>query len=539
MFLGKGALCLGLGSLLHAEEPEPVFVMHPKAEELLDFHCYSCHEEGEEKGDIRLDNMSELSTSARLDLFNKMQEQVYLGEMPPKKKEQPTSREQKALLSWLSGELKVHNAYTLEDKIRYPEYGNYVDHTKLFSGAIQEKAYTPVRRFLVSPQIFIERVNAVFKLQGRGKQRSFYGVTNPIILPDHAGVRYYDNGILDGGHLLMMLTNADWISAKQIRPARVKKGELKAKEYANPKDKWSPPKTPDAFEKIILKDSEPSESEMEFAIHAQFDCVLQRDATEGELRDHLKLLKSSIELGGNTEGLRQMLMSVLLKSEFMYRQEFGSGTVDAVGRKMLSPREASYAISYALSDGNPDPVLVKAAESGQLESREDFHREVTRLLEDEKMFLAEGAPSLNGKNLRSHQVTHPKVNRFFREFFGYPNMVKVFKDIKRSDGFYQNAGRGTAGTAGQVINEADKMVDHILRADRNVFEELLTSDKFFVYHSRPNEEAEEIIEGWRMVYEKLKNTDWKNKEEEISLQYKDLVEKYLKVKLSNRQRARG
>ncbi|MEJ6730303.1 MAG: hypothetical protein QNK83_14175, partial [Akkermansiaceae bacterium] len=116
MFLGKGALCLGLGSLLHAEEPEPVFVMHPKAEELLDFHCYSCHEEGEEKGDIRLDNMSELSTSARLDLFNKMQEQVYLGEMPPKKKEQPTSREQKALLSWLSGELKVHNASTLEDK---------------------------------------------------------------------------------------------------------------------------------------------------------------------------------------------------------------------------------------------------------------------------------------------------------------------------------------------------------------------------------------------------------------------------------------
>ncbi|MDB4435346.1 hypothetical protein N9146_04225, partial [Akkermansiaceae bacterium] len=60
----------------------------------------------------------------------------------------------------------------------------------------------------------------------------------------------------------------------------------------------------------------------------QYQCVLQRDANKSELERHLKLLKESILLAGNTEGLRQMLVSVLLKSEFMYRYEFGAGEVD-------------------------------------------------------------------------------------------------------------------------------------------------------------------------------------------------------------------
>ena len=75
-----------------------------------------------------------------------------------------------------------------------------------------------------SPDLY--RANQCGFWSRRGaRQRSFYGVTIPVILPDHSGVRYYDTTTLDGGHLLMMLTNADWISEKQLREARIKNGE--------------------------------------------------------------------------------------------------------------------------------------------------------------------------------------------------------------------------------------------------------------------------------------------------------------------------
>jgi len=521
-----------VASVLYAEVSE--------AEELLENYCYSCHDEWEQKGGLQLDELGQMPLESRLDVLNRVQEQLYLGQMPPKKKKkQPTEAERSKMLSWVAAELKKHNASTLEGKLRYPNYGNHVSHEKLFNGEIVAKPYTQARRWLVSPQIFIERINAVFGLEGGARQRSFYGVTIPVILPDHSGVRYYDTTTLDGGHLLMMLTNADWISEKQLREARIKNGEVKSNEFPNPKDRWSPRKTPEAFEFIVTKKSPPTEAEMKAAIHIQYQCVLQRDANKSELERHLKLLKESILLAGNTEGLRQMLVSVLLKSEFMYRYEFGAGEVDGAGRMKLSPREASYAIAYALSDRNPDADLLKAAKEGRLNTKEDYRREVSRMLNDKSSFAGPGAPEVSGKGLNSHKVSHPKINRFFREFFGYPNMTKVFKDTKRSGGFYSNAGRGTAGTSGHVIDEADKIVDHILRKDQNVFEQLLTTDEYFVYHTRPNEQTAAIIDRWREAYNVLKNEPWQEEPEQVSLKHELLLKQNLGLKVPQQKKGKG
>lgn len=521
-----------VASVLSAEVSE--------AEELLENYCYSCHDEWEQKGGLQLDELGQMPLESRLDVLNRVQEQLYLGQMPPKKKKkQPTEAERSKMLSWVAAELKKHNASTLEGKLRYPNYGNHVSHEKLFNGEIVAKPYTQARRWLVSPQIFIERINAVFGLEGGARQRSFYGVTIPVILPDHSGVRYYDTTTLDGGHLLMMLTNADWISEKQLREARIKNGEVKSNEFPNPKDRWSPRKTPEAFEFIVTKKSPPTEAEMKAAIHIQYQCVLQRDANKSELERHLKLLKESILLAGNTEGLRQMLVSVLLKSEFMYRYEFGAGEVDGAGRMKLSPREASYAIAYALSDRNPDADLLKAAKEGRLNTKEDYRREVSRMLNDKSSFAGPGAPEVSGKGLNSHKVSHPKINRFFREFFGYPNMTKVFKDTKRSGGFYSNAGRGTAGTSGHVIDEADKIVDHILRKDQNVFEQLLTTDEYFVYHTRPNEQTAAIIDRWREAYNVLKNEPWQEEPEQVSLKHELLLKQNLGLKVPQQKKGKG
>lgn len=476
---------------------------------ILEDNCQDCHEDGTEKGEVRLDNLHELPLEARLDMFNRMQEQVYLEQMPPKKKSQPTAQERAELIAWIGGELHAHNASTLEEKLRYPAFGNAVNHAKLFNGNHMEAAFTPARRWLVSPQIFEQRVLDIFKIEGRERGRNLYGVTNPFLLPDASGVRYYDNGMLDGGHLLVMLTNAEWISQKQIRAARVKAGEIDAGYFPDVKDKWIPKTTPPEFESIILREPPPSEEQIAAAIRKQFQLVLRRDPDPTEVKRYIGLAKDAIGLAGNTEGLRQLLVAVILESEFLYRLEFGDGQVDQHGRKILSPHEAAYAISYALGDRGPDAKLLEAAATGKLDSSEDYAREAARLLADNEYYRGAVDPTLSGKNMKAHETSHPRAIRFFRDFFGYPMAAKVFKDTERSDGYYKNPGRGTLATPGFLIDEADRIVDWYLGKDQDLFNKLLTSDEFFVYHNRSDEEGTKITGEWRELYEKLKDTDWK------------------------------
>ena len=116
-----------------AESPHGKFEVPKEVGIILEDNCQSCHEDGTAKGDVRLDNLGALPLITRLDLMNKMLEQVYLKQMPPKKKAQPSEEERNKLGAWLWEALHSQNASKLEDKLRYPSYGNYVDHDKLFS----------------------------------------------------------------------------------------------------------------------------------------------------------------------------------------------------------------------------------------------------------------------------------------------------------------------------------------------------------------------------------------------------------------------
>jgi hypothetical protein len=514
----------------------PPFQVDPAAAEVLESHCFSCHEEGTEKGDVRLDNLGELTLSARLDLMNRVQEQVYLKQMPPKKKARPSEQEREELVSWLWKELHTHNASKLEDKLRYPSYGNYVDHEKLFSGTVQEPASTPSRRWLVRPQIFDSRVRDVFGLEGRDRAVPFPGLTNPFSLPDASGVRDYDLGSLDGGTLLVMLTNAEWISDRQIRPARVKNGEIGANDFPDPKDKFMPRKVPVEFEAIIFKKSGPSEEEMKAAIRRQFQNVLRRPPSEAEMARYLDLTREAIGAAGNSEGLRQMLIVVLLESEFLYRMEFGAGEPDEHGRKMLAPREAAYAIAYAMGDNAPDPKLLEAAEQGRLGTREDFKREVTRLLQDPDLFRGSVDDYITTGKVTSHVVSHPMIVRFFREFFGYPNATKVFKDVDRAHKQYQNADRGTFGTPGSLVDEADQIVSYYVDQDKDVFENILTTEKFFVFN-RPN--AQQTVDEWRRIWAMLKDTPWKTDPEKVVKEHEELLKKTFQISPENAANRHG
>ena len=495
---------------------------HPIAQ-ILERSCADCHAGEAAEADVRLDGFNDLSSAAKLALLNRVQDQLFFGLMPPADAGSLSQPDHDALAGWIRAELRARKASNLDDKLREPASGNYVDHETLFDGSVGKAAYTPARRWLVSPQIFHERVNDVFRLEGRQRQQKFYGVTNPFVLPDHSGVRDYDTAALNGGHLIVMMNNAQWIADKQIFAA-VHAGQDRRKlNFPNPKDRWFPPNAPAEFVTIVQHVSRPTEQELLDAIVAQFDCVLRRRPTDEESQRYLELTRQGIQVGGNRLGLRQMLVGVLLESEFLYRQEFGAGATDEYGRKLLAPDEAARAIAYALGDRGPDEALTRAANEGRLETQQDYRREVKRLLSDDEGLAGPVDPTLSGKNMRSHVSTHPKLVRFFREFFGYPNATKVFKDIQRSDGYYQNPSRGTQGTPGFLVKEADRIVDFALEQDQEVFDQLLTTDHYFVYHDKDNETGRQIIAEWQATYDRLKDTDWKKNPEQVIADHLDFI----------------
>jgi hypothetical protein len=70
--------------------------MPGKVEDLMANYCFDCHDGETRKGEVRLDNLATLSLKDRLALLNRVQEQIFIKEMPPKKKKtQPSDTERR------------------------------------------------------------------------------------------------------------------------------------------------------------------------------------------------------------------------------------------------------------------------------------------------------------------------------------------------------------------------------------------------------------------------------------------------------------
>ncbi len=337
--------------------------------------------------------------------------------------------------------------------------------------------------------IYQELINEVFGLKGKERRESFYGVVKPFNLPSEPGVKYYDHETVEGGQFLTLLSNAKWVVDKQLRPALLKSGDYRhPQEYLDaqadkkggrslnarfPDEAWNPRATPAEFERVIVAKDGASDADLRAAIHRQFQLALQRPASAEELSRHLRFFKEGASGGGHVRALKNMMVSVLMEPEFVYRGEFGGGAPDAQGRRMLTPRELSYAIAYALTDRVPDEALAAAAREGRLASRDDVRREVLRLLED-------------------GGVEKPRLLRFFQDYFGYTGIYGVFKDEERFIGAYNPhrvvSTRFIWRVPGKVSKEADTLVLWILKQDKDVLKQLLTTDRYFVQHSGDNEE---------------------------------------------------
>ena len=678
----------------------PSFQVPEEIDHLLANYCYTCHDADVQKGEIRLDQLVGMETSKRLDLLNRMQEQLFFQHMPPKKEDQPSEEERAAILAVVSAELQVHQASTLEGKLEKPEYGNYVDHEKLFSGEYRDlPGSTRDRRWLISEYIFNAKFQRILETRAtvrRGKQRlevvgskkiRDVSLANPFLLPKTVGVRYYANEDLTGGHLSSMLTNAQKVSEFITDRHVPKRGgkylpavtEILALEESHMETLSSrheflenfiericeevhgdqhesllpdfvpvelkPLEKGDGYKKApihvaqnMLKNLEGAEtvyrylyepkhaqkSDEEFralcertwfyrgdherkvqgrmgilreymdeireaaegmrrkikpleykplaeeemeAIHASIrkhrkmgdryaslierclseweqefvqermdagppseellatlvdqvsTLILERAPTAEERSDYVSLTQAYVDKLGRRKAVQKLIQTFLLSSEFAYRSEFGTGEPDEHGRRLLSPRDASYAIAYALTDQSPDEQLVAAAQSGRLNTREDYRREIERLLARRDVHTLID-PILEDKNFNDNSTSLPiRELRFFREFFGYPKALEIFKDEKRF------GGDRLANATSRLVNEADRLVEYILEKDQNVFEELLSTEKFYVYHDGDNERMQEKSDQIKRIYAYFKDTDWQNFDYEELAKHREFLRK--------------
>lgn len=691
-------VCIGLvTSLLSvcnllADSKVASFNQSKAVTDILYMTCYDCHDDTEQKGGVRLDNLGELDHEVRLNVMNKMLEQVHFKNMPPKKKDHPSEKDRDILLGWLSEELGKHNASKLEEKIQMPQYANYVEHEQLFSGDHAHlKGYTPDRRWLISEYIFKEKINEVLTFRSQpkihGVRQTLLGnqipsninVVNPFLLPTHSGVRYYANAALGSEHLLTMASNARILSvhlteeiAKKNRSYLPAFTKLMEREYAHndllnsreqflktlmepllvdvygaeshkslmpefkstiptlEADKTDSIKLVDpgyAFSRdegiivstTIMKFRDDAKNDAELLLKCEEDWFYQghnpmnvkrwlsylvggmdlwhahmkrysiaknyrspiykpldeaemkaitatikacrkkgdnyreiqekcmelwrkelvderekhreeaqqwlpelidqafhrffdRSPTKEEASQYLVLMQTFMRDFSNLESTQKLLQTLLMRSEFAYRMEFGTGEPDAHGRRMLSPRDASYAISYALTDSPPDEKLKHAAATGKLATKEDYEREVRRLLEKrDQYYIIDNALKANFTNLPIRKL------RFFREFFGYPNMLSIFKDNKRFGGSHER-------TLQRPVIEADMLVEHILKEDKNVIETLLNTEKFYVFHSGDNEAMQKGAERISRIYRHFKDLPW------ADFTYEDLMKHHTFMK---------
>ncbi|MCB1694168.1 MAG: DUF1592 domain-containing protein, partial [Pseudomonadales bacterium] len=250
--------------------------------------------------------------------------------------------------------------------------------------------------------------------------------------------------------------------------------------------------------------SDGSDEKLGALIVELYQKVYEREPSPLELKKNIALMNSYLSQLEMQQAIAKLIESLVLDTEFAYRNEFGTGEADAFGRRMMSPRDASYALAYAITDSSPDAELVKAVDEDRLNTRADYEREVRRMLKrrDVWTIIDEG---IQAANLNASVTNQPiRKLRFFREFFGYPKASDVFKDDARF-----GAGRHEAAVS-RLIDEADLWVEHILENDEHVFEQLLTSDEFYVFHNGDNDDMQRASTKLKRVYDRFKDEDWKN-----------------------------
>ena len=210
----------------------------------------------------------------------------------------------------------------------------------------------------------------------------------------------------------------------------------------------------------LMKEEGISDEQLRAAVDYLFESLTFRPPSKEESDGYLTIVKQSIDKLGKEDGAVLGLSSIFLDRDALFRAELAEkGKPDRHGRVMLQDWELGLAVNHALRYIKPDEELRNAIVEGRMRTRGDVKREVERMLADDS-------------------VRKPRVLRFFRDYFDYDLGGYICKDSKAL-GETGVSAKGTSHYRAMFDATAstDRLIELILQEDKDVFKQLLTTDK--------------------------------------------------------------
>ncbi len=481
----------------------------------LESYCFDCHDNETRKGGVSLESLSDVSAD-NASMWKRVWEQVALKEMPPRKKtNQPELMERLELSTWITDGLTK----AMKDKGGFSEHkrpckGNHLDHDLLFGTKLEnlEPASTPARIWRIHPQEQLVRLNDLICLKRKydperpglwthgdhipsnleGEVKVYFGLDQFLGSFDDA----YSVGVSGFQSTLSVvrdhgLRNYPFLysvnSSEALQIAGIAEKILRFMAFGPPAE---PYQFADEIEKIpgqyrnlnlifyrkeikrpltpvyeLMKSPGISDERLVEVIRFLFETLTLRPPSGEETALYLDIANKSIKELGKDDGVFLGLVPIFLDRDALFRPELcENGKPDKYGRVMLQGDELALAINAAFSYIRPDSDHLRTAlAEGHLKTREDVKREVTRILNDDS-------------------IRKPRILQFFREYFDYdraPGICKDRKFLEEHDGGHYDTYYAAMNS---MVANTDCLIELILREDRNVLKELLTTNRV-IYQS--------------------------------------------------------
>ena len=318
----------------------------------LEAYCFDCHDSGTAKGDLDLEQalLDKPLVRNRL-LWENVNERIRSGDMPPRKKPQPSEAERLRLRAWLRQEIEQFPY----EKVRNPGY--------LQARRLTREEYNRTIRDLIGLDL---RPADQFPVDFSGSS-GFSNSSNTLFLAT--------------AHLDRYLTSAELV-IDTVREDAAAWGALKGK---------------DGFKRSLRK---------------FVRLAYRRKATAGEFDEVVRQFENA-RAGGESEddALAAVFKLVLVSPHFLLRVEEGgqSGKDEAV-----SPVDLASRLSYFIWASAPDEELLMAADTGRLGQTAVRERQVARMLANPRslalgeIFAGEWLGTHNvGPRIRKDPIDNP------------------------------------------------------------------------------------------------------------------------------------
>lgn len=490
------------------------------AKTFLKTHCVDCHGATDPEGNLSLHDLGPVD-EVNAATWRSVWAQVTLKEMPPRDMTQPKVIERLQFSDWIVGELT--NA--MKDKGGFhdhldPNKANYVDHELLF-GPLPENiklvpTASPARLWRLTPQEHMTRLNELINKEPEydpnkpglrthgdvvptnhgGELKLYFGVDRiikwqggtvayatavksvPAILSSartHGLENYPDFYTVNSAEATQILSMAaDILRYMAYGPLSIAKPYQISDDPRSVMEKWQGdirglptslvystkvmrPLTP-VYD--LMEQEGTTDASLQAAISYLFEMLTFRPPTPKESNQYLTIVKQSIDKLGKKDGVVLGLSALFLDRDALFRPELAAaGQPDQYGRVMLQDWELGLAVNHALRYIKPDAELRAAIVEGRMRTRADVKREVERMLADDT-------------------IRKPRVLRFFRDYFDYDLGGYICKDAKAlADTGVSNRGQAHYRAMFDSTASTDRLIELILKDDRDVFQRLLTTNQ--------------------------------------------------------------